>query len=408
MPFVNASFSKKKAQSFIGRQAGDRHERALPRRWKAGRRLGTRTGESLASYVSCHRQYRSLTTLDKNVPTPEHLQLEMMLGCASIADHVQQLARFAARKPLPLETMGLALIQEYPLIHDGELSRSRERPSHTRRPPTHRSSGRFQPGRLPASRACWSNAGHQAEEAQREDDLDPEEDGDDTQDDTAHLCNSCGLDDEFSEVVDRMAQDIVCAFVGADCSPERRVRSRGAHRVLRTGTSKTSWSDSGTGCTQLQTMGQSWRSESDENTLNKRRTTQRAVSVVARATSTNANWRKDTTTTDKDKTHDTGKDGRAKTTQSAQAKISPFRTRAPFGREARMAQTSSDRGDKRGDNCFKPVSLDDLCQRTLLAGRTTQHPGEGMRLSWTTHCPGDGKQETWTNQHLGYVWHEEL
>ena len=64
------------------------------------------------------------------------------MDCAGITDHMQQLARFAARKPLTLETMGLALLQEYPLIHEMELSRSLERPNHD-----HRSSGRFQPGR---------------------------------------------------------------------------------------------------------------------------------------------------------------------------------------------------------------------------------------------------------------------
>ena len=44
-------------------------------------------GESMASFVSRRRWYRSLTTLDKTFSIPEHLQLEMMMDCAGITDH---------------------------------------------------------------------------------------------------------------------------------------------------------------------------------------------------------------------------------------------------------------------------------------------------------------------------------
>ena len=72
--------------------------------------------------------------VDGTLSIPEHLQLEMMMDCAGITDHQQQLARLAATKPLTLETMSLALVQEYPLIHEKELSRGRERPHPVRRP----------------------------------------------------------------------------------------------------------------------------------------------------------------------------------------------------------------------------------------------------------------------------------
>ena len=48
-----------------------------------------------------------MTTLDKTFSIPEHLQLEMMMDCAGITDHQQQLARLAATKPLTLEKMCL-------------------------------------------------------------------------------------------------------------------------------------------------------------------------------------------------------------------------------------------------------------------------------------------------------------
>ena len=119
----------------------------------------------MASYVSRRRRwYRSLTTLDKTFSIPEHLQLEMMMDCAGITDHQQQLARLAAAKQLTLETMSLALVQEFPLIHEKELSRGRERPHPVRKPPPYRPFNRFQSGRPPMSRAYWSHAGEEAED----------------------------------------------------------------------------------------------------------------------------------------------------------------------------------------------------------------------------------------------------
>ena len=114
--------------------------------------------------------------------------------------------------------MSLALVQEYPLIHEKELSRGRERPHPARRPLPHRPSGRFQPGRSPVPRASWSHAGEEVEGAYWEDEHDVADGEDDMPDDAAYLCHSCGLDGEFGDVVDRMDQDIVCAFVAADCS----------------------------------------------------------------------------------------------------------------------------------------------------------------------------------------------
>ena len=185
--------------------------------------------------------------------------------------------------------MCLASIQEYPLTEEKDRSRSRERPNQTRRPPPRRSSGRSQPGRLPASRANWSTAGDETEDAYWEDELDTNDDGGDTHDDVAYLCNSCGPDKNISDVVDQAKAG---HRVHVSCSRwflERRrcvrgrlgMRPRGVRRVLRTGRSNnTSWSDSGKGCSTLQAR----RSEGDENRMHKRRKTQRAEPVIARTT----------------------------------------------------------------------------------------------------------------------------
>ena len=47
---------------------------------------------------------------------------------------------------------------------------------------------------------------------------DVDDDENDVSDDAAYWCQSCGPDGEFRDVVDRMEQDTVCAFVAADCS----------------------------------------------------------------------------------------------------------------------------------------------------------------------------------------------
>ena len=119
-------------QSFLGWQARDCNEKTLPRGRKEGQSLGTCARREHGFLLVAPPWYRSLTTLDKTFSIPEHLQLEMMMDCAGITDHQQQLARLT--KPLTLETMSLALVQEYPLIHEKELSRDRERPHPVRKP----------------------------------------------------------------------------------------------------------------------------------------------------------------------------------------------------------------------------------------------------------------------------------
>ena len=98
------------------------------------------TGEIMVSYVSRRRRWhRSLATLDQKFRIPEHFQLEMMMDCAGITDHMQQ-------KPVTLQTMDPALIQEYPVLHErGSVAAVSDRITHDDH---HRidPSGRFQAG----------------------------------------------------------------------------------------------------------------------------------------------------------------------------------------------------------------------------------------------------------------------
>ena len=80
-------------------------------------------------------------------------------------------------------------------------------------------SAQTQRGRFPPSRAflSYSTAGDDDDEGDEEcgeGDVGGEE-GDDG--DAACMCHSCDPNDEFGHVVDRLEQDIVCAFVSAAC-----------------------------------------------------------------------------------------------------------------------------------------------------------------------------------------------
>ena len=72
--------------------------------------------------------------------------------------------------------------------------------------------------RSSVSRAYWSHADEESEDVCWEDEHEVNDDTNDVSDDAAYWCQSCGPDGEFGDVVDRMEQDIVCAFVAADCS----------------------------------------------------------------------------------------------------------------------------------------------------------------------------------------------
>ena len=72
-------------------------------------------GESMASYVSRRRRwYRSLTTLDKTFSIPEHLPLEMMMDCAGITDHQQQLARLETAHTRDSESRACPRVSSHP------------------------------------------------------------------------------------------------------------------------------------------------------------------------------------------------------------------------------------------------------------------------------------------------------
>ena len=124
------------------------------------------------------------------------------MDCAGITNRRRQLARLAATKPLTLETMSLALVQEYPLIHEKELSRGGERPHPVRKPLPHRPSGSFQPGRSPVSQAYWSRTTLMTAKM------------------TCRTMQRTGATLAVrteSSVTWWTEQDIVCAIVAADC-----------------------------------------------------------------------------------------------------------------------------------------------------------------------------------------------
>ena len=164
----------------------------------------------------------------------------------------------------------------------------------------------------PASRAYWSHAGDEAEEAFWEDELDADDD-DDAHDDTAHLCHSCGLDEssgtwwtEWRTSYARSLKPIVllrrrmrgCLGMGSGGLPRVFGREQARHHGVTVGR----------GRAQLPATVGSGNGHVEQ-----------AMMTIRRA--------------------------QAKTRLSEQER-----------REVRMAQTSSDRADKRSEKCFKSVS----------------------------------------------------
>ena len=79
------------------------------------------------------------------------------------------------------------------------------------------------------------------------------------EDDTANFCQSCGPDDEFHVIVDRVEQDVVCAFLAASCPldeesvcDDSRKCSCRVHCSLWTRTGTQAWSASREGGTRIQ------------------------------------------------------------------------------------------------------------------------------------------------------------
>ena len=107
-----------------------------------------------------------------------------------------------------------------------------------------------------------------------------------------------------------------------------------------------------------------------------------------------ANWSRDATNADKDHdtTHCRGKDGKGK----GAGNNSFFRARAPFSREARTAQTSCDRADKRSEHCFERVSL--VCPSVWVKTPSAWAGGRqlGRPCTWATCGTKLGRSSAWT------------
>ena len=248
-----------------------------------------------------------------------------------------------------------------------------------RRPFPHRPSNRFQPVRSSVSRAYWSHADEESEDVCWEYEHDADDEENDVSDATAYWCQSCGPDGEFGDVVDRMEQDIVCAFVAADCSLSDEDVCEDISGVFTQNVPLSSdvnrhvstvcmWKKSCTASDQ----NQSWKSRNVESLSSMRREIRHAEHVDGRAiglvikfvqnfvgsrsapgSSTrpwNANWSRDVSKTDK--RHMKGKDQ-----PKGAGKHTSFRTRAPFNREARIAQAMNDEAGKCTGRCFKFAPL---------------------------------------------------
>ena len=227
------------------------------------------------------------------------------------------------------------------------------------------------------SRAYWSHADEESEDVCWEDEHDVDDDENDVSDDAAYWCQSCGPDGEHGDVVDRMEQDIVCAFVAADCSlsdedvcedisecvhaecaafsGREQARQHGVHveKVVHSFQPKSELEikkrrelvEHAKRNSTCRTCGRKGHWAGDKNCLNF------VGNRSAFGSSTrpwNANWSRDVSKTDE--RHMKGKDQ-----PKGAGKHTSFRMRAPFNREARIAQAINNEAGKCTGRCFKFV-----------------------------------------------------
>ena len=262
------------------------------------------------------------------------------------------------------------------------------------------------------SRAYWSHADEEAEDVCWEDEYDVDDGDDDVLDEAAYWCHSCGPDGKFGDVVDRMEQDIVCAFVAADCSlsdedvcedisecvhaecaaffGREQTRQHGVHveKVVHSFRPKSELEikkrrehvEQAKRNSTCRTCGRKGRWAGDQvcpNFVGNR-------SIPGSSTRPwSANWSKDVSKMDKK--HTKGKDQ-----PRGAGKRASFRTRAPLNREARIAQATDDEAGMCTGKCFKFVPLSDPVPGHATRGVIDRGPGRLQGL----YDPVPGRQAT--------------
>ena len=224
--------------------------------------------------------------------------------------------------------------------------------------------------RSSVSRAYWSHADEESENVCREYEHDVDDDENDLSDDAAYWCYSCGPDGEFGDVVDRMEQDIVCAFVAADCSLSDEdvceETSECVHAECAAFFGREQARQHGV---HVEKVVHSFRPKSELEIKKRREHVEHAKrNSTCRTCGRKGHWAGDQIcpnfvgnrsapgsstrpyVSKTDKKHTKGKDQ-----PKGAGKHTSFRTRAPFNREARIAQAMNDEAAMCTGKCFKFV-----------------------------------------------------
>ena len=199
--------------------------------WKEGSKsdgpLTRQYGESMVSFVARRRRWwDKLRALDKEFMVSEIIRADMLLECAKITED-QQLMIKTACPDGGFDGYAAKLKEHHGSIQDQEKRKSWNEPN-TRSSPVPRGGQRFNQS-SPATRGDnfqrkgytrppqWNQRKAFTAQAEATDDEQKSNPDEDTDEEVAYFCQSCGPESEFADMEDRIEQDIVCAYFCSGC-----------------------------------------------------------------------------------------------------------------------------------------------------------------------------------------------
>ena len=155
------------------------------------------------SYISRRRRwYKKLTELDTEYKLPDKLLSDMLLENSGLSENQQLMVMNAIKPNITFDTIAEEMKDQHPLVHDKERG-TRYEPGKG----DHGGKGAGKPYRKFNGPRRWpkytaNNADYNDEE-EYQDGAEQEGEQEDLED-FAYLCSSCGPDEDYEDVVDRI------------------------------------------------------------------------------------------------------------------------------------------------------------------------------------------------------------
>ena len=198
---------------------------------KKGGVLSRQKGESMVSYIARRRRWwQKLKSLDASMNVSESILADYLLMCSGLDSNQRLMIKTAiGSSEKNFTTVASFLRKHHPTIHEDEHKTSRNhsqalppKPFASRQWKPRQGSkgggkgfpGRFAPNRFKKNHANITELDDDDYVESDDSDADASEADEDA---TAYACHSCAPKEEFEDIEDAIEQDIVCAFMAADC-----------------------------------------------------------------------------------------------------------------------------------------------------------------------------------------------